>query len=118
MVIFPKPCLKCKALFKARSEYCEACRLERKPRAPTPRIESAERKQKKRLLYGGDYKARSQIVRESATHCHICKKEFTDRREIQADHLVPGNPDSPLAPAHRTCNARKGNRYVGSKKTL
>ena len=115
MIIFPKPCLKCKALFKARSEYCDACRLERKPRTPAPRIESAERKARKALLYGGDYRERARVVRLTATHCHICKEPFTDanRHLIQADHLIPGNPNSPLAPAHRSCNARKGNRYIG-----
>jgi hypothetical protein len=113
MVIFPKPCLKCKALFKARSEYCDACRLEKKPREKAPRIYSAERKARKAFLYGGGYPARARVVRETATHCHICKQAFTDRTLIQADHLIPGNPESPLAPAHRTCNARKGNKYIG-----
>jgi hypothetical protein len=113
MIVFPKPCLKCKALFKARSEYCDACRLERKPRTPTPRVESPERKLRKTLLYNSGYRARAKVVRESATHCHICKQAFTDRTQIQADHLIPGNPESPLAPAHRTCNAQKGNRYIG-----
>ena len=28
----------------------------------------------------------------------------------QADHVIPGNPDSPLAPAHRSCNAARGNK--------
>jgi hypothetical protein len=115
--VFPKPCLKCKAIFTARSEYCDTCRLERKPREQKPRVYSAERKIKKALLYDGGYRARAKVVRETATHCHICLKAFTDRKEIQADHLVPGNPDSPLAPAHRTCNASKGNRYIGSKES-
>jgi 5-methylcytosine-specific restriction endonuclease McrA len=113
MILFPKPCLKCKALFKARSEYCDSCRLERKPREQTPRVYSAERKIRKGLLYGGDYRERAKVVRQTATHCHICKQIFTDRTQIQADHLIPGNPQSPLAPAHRRCNAQKGNKYIG-----
>ncbi len=114
MIVFPKPCLKCKALFKARSEYCDACRLERKPREKKPRIETPERRRRKQLLYNSDYRARARVVRESATHCHICLKPFLDRKDIQADHLVPGDPSSPLAAAHRFCNASKGNRYIGS----
>jgi 5-methylcytosine-specific restriction endonuclease McrA len=113
MIVFPKPCLKCKALFKARSEYCDACRLERKPREQKPRAYSPERKIKKSILYGSNYRGRAKVVRDSATYCHICLKPFLDRTEIQADHLIPGNPDSPLAAAHRVCNARKGNKYIG-----
>jgi hypothetical protein len=111
--VFPKPCLKCKAIFTARSEYCEACRLERKPREQKPRVYSPERKLRKRLLYNAEYQRRARGVRESATHCHICLKAFVDRKDIQADHLVPGDPSSPLAAAHRFCNASKGNRYIG-----
>jgi hypothetical protein len=113
MRIFPRPCLKCKAIYTARSEYCDDCRLERKPRTPAPRIETPARRQRKALLYNSNYRARAKIVRESATHCHICKQVFTDRKDIQADHLVPGDPSSPLAAAHRFCNASKGDRYIG-----
>jgi hypothetical protein len=28
----------------------------------------------------------------------------------QADHVIPGDADSPLAPAHRSCNAARGNK--------
>jgi 5-methylcytosine-specific restriction endonuclease McrA len=111
--VFPKPCLKCKALFTFRSEYCDTCRLERKPREQKPRVYSAERKARKGFLYGGDYRERAKLVKDTATHCHICQQPFSDRKEIQADHLIPGNPESPLAAAHRVCNARKGNRYIG-----
>ena len=114
MRVFPKPCLKCKAIFTARSEYCESCRLEKKPPTPKPRVESPERKQRKALLYNSSYRARAKAVRDTATHCHICQQAFTDRATIQADHLIPGNPYSPLAAAHRSCNIRKSNKFQGS----
>ena len=113
LIIFPKPCLKCKAIFTARSEYCEACRFERKPREQKPRIESPERKKRKSLLYNNHYKQQARLLKETATHCHLCLQPFTDRAEIQADHLQPGNPFSALAPAHARCNASRGNRPLG-----
>ena len=30
-----------------------------------------------------------------ATHRHLCKQAFTDRNQITADHLIPGDPLSP-----------------------
>jgi hypothetical protein len=112
MRIFPKPCLKCKAIFTARSEYCEGCRLEKKPREPTPRIYSGARKQKKAILYNSHYKKIARGIRATATHCHLCQQPFTDRNEIQADHLIPGDPLSPLAAAHGGCNASRGNKKL------
>jgi len=110
--IFPKPCLKCKAIFTARSEYCDACRFERKPRQPAPRIDSPARKQKKALLYNSGYKKIARGIRYSATHCHLCHQPFTNIKEIQADHLIPGDPSSPLAAAHAKCNASRGNKEL------
>jgi hypothetical protein len=77
--------------------------------AHAPRVDSPERKAKKQALYGGDYRRRAQAVKNSATHCHICNKAFEWGDTIEADHLIAGNPDGPLAPAHRICNQRRGN---------
>jgi hypothetical protein len=110
--IFPKPCLKCKAIFIARSEYCEGCRLEKKPRTPAPRIDSLARRIKKANLYTSHYKKIARGIKATATHCHLCQQPFTDRNQIQADHLEPGNPLSPLLPAHARCNASRGNKKL------
>ncbi len=112
MRIFPKPCLKCKAIFTFRSEYCEGCRLEKKPREQKPRIETPERKARKRLLYNYGYKKRAGAIKQTATHCHLCQQPFASRNEIQADHLIPGDPTSPLAAAHARCNASRGNKKL------
>jgi hypothetical protein len=97
---FKKPCLKCGALIRGAS-YCGGC-------APV-KVDSPERKAKKKALYGGDYRRRAQAVKNSATHCHICSKPFEWGDTIEADHLH-ATPDSPLLPAHRTCNRLKGNK--------
>jgi hypothetical protein len=110
--IFPKPCLKCKAIFTARSEYCEGCRLEKKPREQKPRIETPERKARKRLLYNSTYKKIARGIKATATTCHLCHQPFTDRNQIQADHLEAGNPLSPLLAAHAKCNASRGNKEL------
>jgi 5-methylcytosine-specific restriction endonuclease McrA len=76
------------------------------------KVDSPERKAKKQALYGGDYRRRARAVKSSATHCHLCNKPFEYGDTIEADHLIPGNPDSALAPAHRTCNRRRGNKLL------
>ena len=97
---FQKPCLKCGRLVRGAS-YCGGC-------APTYTTE--HREQKKRYLYGGDYKARAKTVRENSTHCHICGKQFTGGDRVEADHLYPElGAGSPLLGAHRTCNRKRGN---------
>lgn len=65
---------------------------------------------KKKLLYGGDYQRRARAVKANATHCHICKQPFQLGDRIEADHINAGDPNSPLAPAHRLCNQRRGNK--------
>lgn len=98
---FAKPCLKCNQLTRGGS-YCDGCR--------PIRVDSPERKAKKQALYGGNYRRRARAVKTSAIACHICRQLFKDGDRIEADHLIPGNPDSPLAPAHRECNQRRGNK--------
>lgn len=60
--------------------------------------------------YAGDYRRRAKAVRESATVCWLCGGGVRPNDPWQADHVVPGDPDSPLAPAHRSCNAARGNK--------
>lgn len=76
------------------------------------RVDSPERKEKKKLLYGNNYRTRARAMKAQATHCHLCGKAFEFGDNIEADHLIAGHPDSPLAPAHRECNRRRGNREL------
>jgi hypothetical protein len=61
----------------------------------------------KRQLYQGDYPQRAQAVRDTATHCHLCGQGPRHDDPWQADHLTPGDPNSPLLAAHRSCNASR-----------
>lgn len=77
-------------------------------------IDCEQEKQRKRNArrdhYKGDYKRLAAAVRANAITCHLCGEGARPDDPWQADHLTPGDPNSPLAAAHRTCNASKGNR--------
>jgi hypothetical protein len=64
----------------------------------------------KRAHYSGDYKRRSKQVRATATVCWICKQGPIPNDPFQADHVIDGNPSSPLLPAHRSCNIKRSNQ--------
>ena len=68
------------------------------------------RRRGKREHYGGDYARRAQAVRAAAVECWICHEGWRANDPWQADHVIPGDPDSPLAAAHRSCNIRR--RFV------
>ena len=65
---------------------------------------------KKKELYNSTYKRISKGVRGGATTCHLCGGGYKADDPWQADHVIAGDPTSPLAPAHRSCNAARGNR--------
>jgi hypothetical protein len=97
----PKPCLDCGRL--SPGTRCDGCRLTKQrqrdeARGPRPH-------------YSGDYQRRAKAVRDSATVCWICGKEANPEDVWTADHLVAGDPASPLLAAHRKCNSSRGNRW-------
>lgn len=100
-----RPCLDCGKLSRngSRCEVHAAVRAKKEDEVKAAR---------KRLTgqYSGDYRRRAKAVRESAQYCWLCGGGPKDDDPFQADHVIPGNPDSPLAPAHRSCNAARGNR--------
>lgn len=61
-------------------------------------------------LYDSEYRRAARIVRETATHCHICGEGKRTDDPFTADHLRAGDKSSPLVAAHASCNVRKGNR--------
>ena len=99
---FKRPCLDCGVL----TDSGNRC----------PQHQSAfqakldERRKPNRKHYSGDYPKRAKQVRDTATICWICKQPFTDRTQITADHYYPGIPNSPLLPAHKSCNSSRGNK--------
>lgn len=106
---FPRPCVKCNRLHRDPGDYCISCRTE------LNRIKESnpDRIARKRMLYSNGYPARrARMVAETIErnlNCHICNKPFESKSDITADHLLAGNPNSPLAPAHKACNSSRGN---------
>lgn len=98
-----RPCIDCGAL-TGDGSYCEPCRLERERKRSLARGSRH---------YTGDYRRRAKIVRENATECWLCGEGARVDDPWTADHVVPGDPASPLMPAHRSCNSRRGNRVAG-----
>lgn len=102
---FQRPCEKCGRL-TANGFLCDFHRAE-----ANTRKNLADRERKIRSgQYSGSYKTRAKQVRDNAQLCHLCGEGFRFDDPWQADHVIPGDPDSPLLPAHRSCNARRGNR--------
>jgi uncharacterized C2H2 Zn-finger protein len=106
---FNKPCLDCGALSKkTRCPSCQKGYLEKKDREG-----GYQRRGRKAHLYGGDYTKRAKQVRATAIICHLCGGGAREGAPWvwEADHLYPelGN-NSPLAPAHRVCNQKRGNK--------
>lgn len=107
-----RPCIDCGQLVQGASR-CETHETERRRRLRKP--DSPERKAKKAAVYNYQYRKRAKFVRNFATQCHLCGEGYRPNDPWQADHLDPGNPHSPLAPAHRSCNLRRGNKPLTPK---
>jgi len=105
---FNTPCLDCGRLSRHGSR-CESCSATRASQKESARDTEA-RREKKKLLYNSAYRQRAKLVRATATHCHLCGQGYRANDPFEADHLLPGDPDSPLAPAHRSCNQRRGDK--------
>lgn len=83
---------------------------------PTPQTRCSECEARKQTLrnarrthYHGDYRRRARQVRTEAERCWLCGDGPRPDDPWQADHVTPGDPNSLLLPAHRSCNARRGN---------
>ena len=104
---FLRPCIDCGKLSRGGS------RCETHQQIVTYRAE--EKKRNRKLAtgqYSGDYQRRAKYVRENASVCHLCGKGADPADPWQADHIIPGDPKSPLAAAHRSCNAARGNKPI------
>jgi hypothetical protein len=103
---FPRPCLTCNQLHKDSGDYCAECRKARE----REKENNPKRKAHKAGLYNAEYQRLAKLVRANAVTCHLCNKGYIQGDPWTADHLDAGNPNSPLAPAHRSCNSRRGNK--------
>jgi hypothetical protein len=111
MAGFPKPCLECGKLSLGDTR-CETHRLERLRLMEATRPQRKYKTKPKREHYGGDYAKRAKAVREAATYCHLCGDGPRHNDPWTADHIIPGNPQSPLAPAHRSCNSSRQRKPI------
>ena len=98
---FPRPCLDCGALTK-NTTRCDLHQSEYRAKIDA-------RRQPYRTHYKGNYSKRSKEVRANAEICWICKEGRRTDDPFTADHYFPGIPNSPLLPAHRSCNSRRKN---------
>ena len=100
--MFNRPCLDC-GLLTNKSNRCELHQAQYQARLDARKIG-------KREHYKGDYSKKAKIVRETATECWICHEGFRPYDPWTADHYFPGQADSPLLAAHRSCNSSRGNQ--------
>ena len=103
---FNKPCLGCGSL--SLNNYCDVCAKAIARRRDADPV----RREKKRNLYSHTYRKNAARVRATATTCHLCGEGWRDGDPWEADHIHAGNPDSPLASAHRSCNQARGNKPI------
>ena len=92
-----RPCLNCGNL-TTNLRRCPTCQTNYNRLHPKPH----------RPHYSGNYQARAKAVRDSAQYCWICLEGARVDDPWTADHIIPGDPDSPLLPAHRSCNSSRG----------
>ena len=104
---FKKPCLDCGAL-----SYESRCEIHRRR---VQQLRDIKRAEHKKNYYNSDYRKRAAFVRQTAIICHICGDGARVNDPWQADHLEPGNSLSPLAAAHRSCNASRGNKPLDNR---
>lgn len=102
---FMQPCLECGKLSRNGSR-CEAHQRVKEKQWDAPK---AARK-KATGQYSGDYRRKARQVRMNASYCWLCGDGPRADDPFQADHVIAGDPTSPLAPAHRSCNAARGNK--------
>lgn len=102
---FRQPCIDCGELTRNGSR-CE--KHQRKIDGERDSVRNARKKMTGQ--YSGDYQKRAREVREAAERCWLCGEGPRRDDPWQADHVVPGDRYSPLLPAHRSCNASRGNR--------
>ncbi len=108
---FQRPCLVCGGL--STGTRCATHDMEYRARREAQR-DTPERRERKRNLYNSQYRSeRNKLVagvRAYGATCYLCKQPLLPSDPIEADHLEPGNPNSELAPVHRLCNQRRGNK--------
>ena len=94
-----KPCIDCGR--PSGGTRCDSCQQQRELRRYADG---------KRAHYSGDYRRRAAQVRATAWRCWLCGGRELAGDPWQADHVIAGDPQSELRPAHRSCNIARSNR--------
>jgi hypothetical protein len=68
---------------------------------------------KKKTLYSSAYKKKAKQLRDLGGICYLCGG-IVPPGVGEADHVIPSQPDSPLAITHRKCNLSKSNKPLNS----
>lgn len=116
MAGFPKPCIECGKLSLGDTR-CETHRLERERIREALRPNRVRKNKPYRPHYSGDYVRRARQVRQNAQYCHLCGDGPRHNDPWTADHLVAGDPNSPLKAAHRSCNSSRGDKPLDTPNT-
>ena len=104
---FKKPCLECGAL--SYEHRCPTHLAAYRARS-LERLNTINRKEKKKNLYNSGYQKQAKHIRATATACYLCGDTFTPLDKIEIDHIFPSmKAASPLAPTHASCNRSKSN---------
>jgi hypothetical protein len=101
MTQHPHPCLNCGQLTTGPSR-CPQCQTNHETKRANQR--------EPRPHYGNEYQKLARQIRDNAEYCWICGGTARAGDPWQADHVIPRDPASPLAPAHRSCNIRRANQ--------
>jgi hypothetical protein len=107
---FPKPCLVCGQLTKGLNR-CEQHQAEWQE-IENLRVKAMKARRPK--LYTTEYQKQAKAIREAALYCHLCNEPARPNDPWTADHIIAGDPTSALAPAHRSCNSRRGSKPLSS----
>lgn len=107
-------CLDCRKLFDAatgrsRCPICQAALEERMNARPKRGTTTA-----RGLGWAHQQRKRREISADMV--CWMCGQPARENDPITADHETPrakGGVDSPLRPAHRSCNSRRGAQQRG-----
>lgn len=95
----------------SRESYCEKCRGDLSRTRQRARDADPNYRLKKKTLYTTEYKRQAKKLRELGGTCHLCG-EYVPPGVGEADHVIPSQPDSPLAVTHRKCNQKKSNKTI------
>jgi len=107
---FNKPCIKCGVLSK--DAMCRNCHRGQERIRDRIRDQDPQRKYKKATLYGTTYRKQRELLKTRGGICYLCG-EVVPPGTGQADHLIPSDPQSPLAITHSFCNQSRGNKTLG-----